>query len=441
MPRRSAFLIVAGAMGCSAIVLCIFVALLSGVSYYAAVISLSSSVDRIAYVDNDTNIQIINARGEQRVALTTDAMSSKRAYDFPTWSPDGRMVAFIGVDATQSEPEIRLYAAPAAGGNPVTVFQSDSQFPFYLYWSPDSQRIGFLAQSQDEMMLMLGQADGKADARKIETGAPFYWGWSPDSRTLLMHTGGSRRDSHDARLTLLRWQEASSTQTLKRGPAEFLAPQYSPDGSSILYAASNDSDDALYLADAQDGNARAIANYRGRIAFAWSPDGKKIASLVTPDDADLPHLGKISVSDAEGNHRKELVGEDALAFYWSPDSQRIAYLTLLPEDEQGCATCAPKLAAPLAQAQSLRMRWRIVNVSDSGARTLVTFAPTADFLSVLPYFDQYARSITFWSPDSRRLVYTQSEGRGNGSVWVADVTGSDKPLHVGDGTIAIWSWK
>ncbi len=443
MSERTSFIVVGTAIGCLVLLFCLGVAVLAGAIYLNNGVSLAQSVDRIAYVDNDLNIQVVDARGENRVALTTDASpSSPRVYIFPTWSPDSQHVAFVGISGPRNQREAVLYSAPASGGNLATVFKSASQFPFYLYWSPDSQSIGFLAQSDNELSLMLGRADGQEKARTLDTGSPLYWAWSPDSRTMLLHVGGSERDSRQARLALLRWQERDAPQRLSQIPAAFQAPQYSPDGAAMLYASPFDLDqDALYFADAQGANPQSIVTYRGRIAFAWSPEGKKIASIVTPEDADLPHLGPIYVSDGDGKNRTQLTNDDALGFYWSPDSRQIAYLTLPPPGQRQGAAPSPGLAAPMPQGRGLQLRWRVVDVADGQTRTLASFVPTDNFLFLLPYFDQYARSLTFWSPNSQHLVYTQREGEEDGSVWVVDVAGDPNPRRIGDGTLAAWSWK
>lgn len=135
--------------------------------------------------------------------------------------------------------------------------------------------------------------------------------------------------------------------------------------------------------------------------------------------------------------------EDCHEPQWSPDGKQIAYLSMLPPGSQGCGDCSrvPGLAAPLDQRSQIRMRWRIADVETGQARTLVTFAPTANFITLLPYFDQYARSLTFWSPDSKRFVYAQREAQGTGSVWVTEITENATPTKVGDGTLAVWSWK
>ncbi len=441
MSQKTPFLIVGGAIGCSVLLLCACIATIAGYPYLFP--PGGTAVDRIALVDNGSNIQIIDAQGEHRVALTTDASPTEpRTYLFPTWSPNSQRVAFVGVSGDSAAHTVALHTAPSAGGKPTTVFQSATQTPFYLYWSPDSQWIGFLAESESEMALLLARGDGQADARKLESGSPLYWAWSPDSRSLLLHVGGSARDSQSARLALVPRDGSGAAQALKQDPANFQAPHYAPDGSATLYAATNGStDDALFLADAQGNHARSIVTYSGTIAFAWSPDGKKIASLVTPEDAELPYLGPLSVSDAGGGNRQSLSNDEALAFYWSPDSQQIAYLTIVLPSDNSSSRENRNLAAPQPQSQDVQLRWRVVKLADKTIKTVATFVPTSDFLSLLPYFDQYSRSLTFWSPDSRQIVYTQSEGDSGGSVWVAQVAGAAKPRRIGDGTIAVWSWR
>ena len=443
MSNRNAFIAVGGALGCVVLLLCIGVAAFAGFSYSTAAIAVRT-VDRIAYVDNGMNIQITDPQGQHRVALTTDASdAAQKVYLFPTWSPDSQQIAFVGVSGDRDRREGVIHIAPVAGGNVKTVFKSESQFPFYLYWAPDSRRIGFLAQAENEMALMLGQTDGQGDARKLESGAPMYWAWSPDAQTMLLHVGGSSRDSGNARLALLRWQDGKTPQKFSDQPGAFQAPQFAPDGSAILYASSTSTDeDELFVANPQGTNAKSLLTFAGTIAFAWSPDSKRIASMVTPDDAELPMQGPIWVSDADGKNRKQITTEDALAFYWSPDSKQIAYLTIvMPGQSSGRSNNLPGLNIPQHQAETIHLRWNVVSSDGGKARTLATFVPTDNFISVLPFFDQYARSLTFWSPDSKHFVYTQSENDVDGGVWVADLDGGAAPHRVGDGTLAVWSWK
>lgn len=444
MSRRTSILAIGGALGCLSVFLCIAVAVLAGFVYYTNASALRS-VDRIAFVDNDQNIQIVDARGENHVTITSDAASSQRAYLFPTFSPNGQRLAFIEVTGGQADHSAAVRIAPTAGGNLTTAFESNSQIPFYLYWAPDSQRVGFLAQGENQLILMLAGADGKEEARELETGSPLYWSWSPDTKSLFLHVGGSSGDNQAAHLELLQWQGTGEAQKLPDAPAQFQAPHFSPDGSAILYAKTNSSgEDELFIADARGNDPQSIKRFSGSIAFAWSPDGKRVASIVTPENAELPVYGSLSVSDAKGQNEQALTSQQVLAFYWAPNSKQIAFLTFADSQNSGssCSDCpnAPDLVRATTQ-ESVRLRWQLADVESGQVITLVTFTPTDDFITLLPFFDQFARSITFWSPDSKHFVYAQAEGDSGGSVWVADLDAGTGPRKVGEGTLAVWSWK
>lgn len=471
MFKRSYWVAILGAAGCLVLLLCIGTTAFAGYFLYRNA-SSSLPINRIAYVDNNMDIQVVNPQGGQRVAITTDAAgSSNHAHLFPAWSLDSKHIAFISLSGDANQEEGSLDVAPTSGGHLTTIYKSQSDLPFYAYWSPDNQRLAFLTQNDQNQTLMLASADGKGGAQKLGDGSPLYWAWSPDGRTMLTHVGGTRSDSPDAHISLIFPQANQPPQDLS-APGSFMSPQFSPDGSAILYASSDGTGgDSLYRADSRGKNPQLIQSFSGQIAFAWSPDGNKIATLVTPADAQLPNQGPITVSDGNGKHPKQVVKEDALAFYWSPDSKQLAYLTIAsPDNKLGCASCEflgkeilravsnagagaalssqafgarpiHGLGAPLGQSQTVSLSWRVVDVPDGQPRTLAIFEPTDTFLAVLPFFDQYSRSLTFWSPDSRSFVYAKSENSTDGSVWVVDATAGSPPRRIADGTLAVWSWR
>ena len=441
-------LLLSGAVGCVLLLLCVSVtvAAIAGYMLLAPQLNASMPVNRIAIVDNDANIQIVDALGEHPVAVTTDAAgSSEFGYTAPTWSPDSQHLAFVGVGSDLAQNEIALYTAPLQERKQKPVFKSALQTPFYLYWSPDSQSIGFLASSNTDMAMLVASADGKSDAVQIDTGSPLYWAWSPDSKTMLTHIGGSAHQSRQARMNLRKRQSNETGQALTHRPASFQAPQYSADGSSILYATADGANgDALFIADAQDNNARRVADFEGTIGFAWSPNGKKIAYLVTPDDAPLPTFGPVWIVDSDGNNRKQITQEDTLGFFWSPNGENIAFLTAAPPGNlSDCQNCGSSRALniPSAQSQTIHLRWQVMNLASGSTHVLATFAPTRDLINVIPYFDQYARSLTFWSPDSTQFVYAKNEDDGTGTVWVANIDEKIAPRRIGNGVFAVWSWK
>jgi TolB protein len=399
-------------------------------------------VDRIAFVSTDGNLYLTDRDGESVEYLAVVGEGAALAH--PTWSPDGKQVAFVAQRETDAGIESILYAVSTVGGNSRKLYTSIDNPAFYLYWSPDSRYVSFLTQENSSLALRLAPADGSDVARVLERGAPFYWSWSPDGREMLMHIGGARRLSEDARLAILGDQPESTLDVWDDAPANFQAPAWSPDGSRLLYAGEDEGGrQALFVRQRQSGMVEKLANVSGLVRFNWSPDGRWIAfqQIGDPKIAPLGHVfvRGVGMSDQESEVR-QVSRDAAVAFFWSPDSQHLAILVpTLGEDLP--STRAGGLAAPLLQEQELLLRWWVVDVPDGEPRPVAAFRPTRSFLFVIPYFDQYAQSIRFWSPDGRYLVYSDRETPGQAGIWVADVAGQEPPRRLSEGILAVWSWQ
>ena len=60
----------------------------------------------------------------------------------------------------------------------------------------------------------------------------------------------------------------------------------------------------------------------------------------------------------------------------------------------------------------------------------------------LPFYDQFERSVTLWSPDSTRLVFAGESMAGDAGVWLhkTPMAGEDaQTFLIGDGAMALWS--
>ncbi len=72
---------------------------------------------------------------------------------------------------------------------------------------------------------------------------------------------------------------------------------------------------------------------------------------------------------------------------------------------------------------------------------IARFPPSRGMISVIPYFDQYHRSATIWSPDSRFVAFTALGADGAPGLYVAQADGNIKPRFLTQGDYAFWSWK
>jgi Tol biopolymer transport system component len=102
--------------------------------------------------------------GLRRVARARNAMR-------PTWSPDGRRVAFLDFDPTPSLNRWYVTVVPSAGSAPRRIGRATAEWT--LDWSPDGAR---LLWESEENRLIVGRADGRSRPRIVATGTLADWG-------------------------------------------------------------------------------------------------------------------------------------------------------------------------------------------------------------------------------------------------------------------------
>jgi Tol biopolymer transport system component len=390
--------------------------------------------NQIAFVGNDDNLWLVAPDGSELRRVTEDG----RGYRFPTWAPDGRRLAFLG--ANQSNSSV-LYISPTSSTEPVAVFNESNSAPFYLYWAPNSRSITFLTQESSGLaMRQIDTQDPDFD-RTLARGAPFYWVWSPESDKMLMHVGGSRATSEEAHISLVENQPEAKRIELDLAPGSFQAPVWSSDANFIYYiAADGEGQESIYRTNARTLSQDVVAKLGGLAAhMVLSPDDRHIAYLQLEGDTRAP-FGKAYLAGPESESPKLLMEDPVASLYWSPDGSKLALLSL-SRNQDGPTAKIGGLASPLPQRRLL-LRWWIYDVETGELEPLVSFNPTPSFLQTVPFFDQYHLSLTFWSPDSRYFVVAKgSDGDEGGSVWVIDTTGRTQPQEIGSGTLAVWSWQ
>ena len=387
-------------------------------------------VNRIAYQGTDGNIYTIAPDGSDARPLTTDGEGGEQAQRInrsPTWSPDGRQVAFVKVSLSGSGLQSSLQAAAVDTGAVETLHAASGSGPFYLYWAPDSRQLAFLEAVGQNIALRLGRL-GQTQAQELGRGSPFYYDWAPDSQRLLFHVDGVK-PAPSARVSLFQPGQMEAPP-LSSNPALFLAPDWSPDGQWLVYARRAEQNlDEVVIANADGSNPRPLLTYRGLVSFAWSPRSDQLAYIITasPEAQGLGQIafGPLAVTDPTGANPRTLSQDDVLAFFWSPDGASIATLTLFDDPQTG----------------DTLLRWNVVDVASGDAHEVVTFNPSEEFVSLIPFFDQYARSLRVWSPDSRSLVYAVDEGGDQYGVYVVDVAPGSQPRRLADGVTAGWSWR
>ncbi len=219
---------------------------------------------RVAWVFGASGVQntltLTDRAGNDRALYTHQGISS------PSWSPDGKSIAYIGMDNNFGTQFI--YVVPVDGGTPQRFFAARTD-------KPESFR---------------GLAWGKTHLLFVSnyTGQHEIWRLNADGSGPLQLTNDKRENG---------------------------SPAWSPDGTRFAYySRQTDGSYQIMVANADGTNARKLTNAGNNFTPSWSPDGNWIAFASTRG-------GRLDVyiMDKNGNNARPLtgdVGESQLPGSW-----------------------------------------------------------------------------------------------------------------------------
>jgi Tol biopolymer transport system component len=213
----------------------------------------------------------------------------------------------------------------------------------------------------------------------------------------------------------------------------FQSPAISPNGRDLAYVSRNPQGFALRVRAVNGSTDRLISMGSGEAYFAFSRDGRRIAYLEATRTAPVP-LGRLSIFDLSDNGSQSIVREGpVLAFFWAPNGRQLAFM--IPETGSD--------VDPLFLRGENVLTIRLMGWEAKTGRTwtIARFPISGGFMSILPFFDQYHRSATIWSPDSRSLVFTAYAADGTSGLFVARADGRGRPRFLVSGDFAFWSWR
>ena len=231
----------------------------------------------------------VDVRGQERNRLTQAA----GLVNHPSWSPDGKQIAFvahIGDFSTlplnqyhyptsyyQKIAKIALIAADGSESLEGEFRRIGSTGRVALYppvWSPDGQRLAYLAYEGEEypfdIALYVVGLDGSALTRIGQATAPATW--SPDGKEIAFA-------SLDGETPVIRRVRPGGTglHTIWRAkPGNAATPisqiVWSPEGSALLFVSGS-----VYVVGTDGDGLRCLATSWPSTVAAWSPDGAKVA--------------------------------------------------------------------------------------------------------------------------------------------------------------------
>ena len=252
---------------------------------------------------------------EEQTPAPATRLTVHNAFDsVPTWSPDGRRIAF----GSDRDGNWDIYVMNADGSGVARLTDNDA-VDSSPAWSPDGRRIAFVSPRDGNLDIYVMNADGSGVTRLTHNDAyDWYPAWSPDGRRIAFD---SDRDGN-REIYVMNADGSGVTRLTYNGAVDGF-PAWSPDSRRIAFVSERDGNWDIYVMNADgSGVTRLTYNEADDWLPAWSPDGRRIA-FVSVRDGNL----EIYVMNADGSGVTRLTYNDAHDSFpeWSPDGRQIAF--------------------------------------------------------------------------------------------------------------------
>ena len=359
----------------------------------------------------------------------------------PTWSPDGRSIAYTAEAGTVR----RIFLRGLAGedGTPLTSGAFDDIQPA---WSPDGKTIVFVRAREAGRRLepgdVFGQYDGgdvwavdvatRRESRLVENA--YNPSFSPDGRRLAIDASwaGPRR----IWITDPRGRNPRQATTDDSEAIQHLRPRWSPDGNRIVFQSTERTKSDVRVVTLATGDLVAVtSDLYQNIQPAWGPSGQFV--YFTSNRTGAVNLWRVAVPP--GGKQSSVfqqvttgAGQDVEAAP-AADGRRLAFAVLrqnadlweLPLDPTTGRAAGPPREVVATNREDSRGAWspdgRSIAFNSDRARTMnlwlhslgdgttrpLTSGPGGDFQPA-------------WSPDGRSLAFFSSRA-GDADIWTLDV--------------------
>jgi Tol biopolymer transport system component len=336
---------------------------------------------RIAFIsewEGDPEVYLMDLHGEHLQRLTDDPGQDS----YPTWSPDGRRLAYIHLGDNNGDGEITL-----EDGTLLRVIDLES--------------------SKDQTMASF-------------SGLAFALQWAPQGDRLLLgvveDTDGNGELEPGTDHGVLRAISIASSQAviLTSDAVPFYQASWSPGAEQVAFA-TGPQPFTLCTVDSHGGQPRCLIDGVGQ-ALAWAPDGQSIAYAQTSSlGAELVTI-PVEPSD-EATPVPTPLADKSLPVYliahivWSPRGDKLAYVA--------GGTEGPK----------------DIFILDIAAGTMSQLSKQID--------GDVGGMSPSWSPDGKYLAFSAQEGDENSvsDIYVATVGGGVNRLRVGTGNSYLPAWR
>jgi dipeptidyl aminopeptidase/acylaminoacyl peptidase len=220
-----------------------------------------------------------NAQVEPR-SLTIEKLYMTRQVGRPTWSPDGKSIAFISNLSGRNN----LWLVPAEGGWPVQLTVSD-QRQTAPAWSPDGKWIAYQSDydgdEQWDIFLVSPKTGKVVNLTQTREIAELNPTWSPDGRYLAYEVKPKTSAAYEIDIYDMVLREVKHLTTSTPQDKRNMIPIWSKDGAYIVYTQeqAKGTDSNIFIVHVATGKSTLLTPHESEhLYFAndVSPDGQRV---------------------------------------------------------------------------------------------------------------------------------------------------------------------
>jgi Tol biopolymer transport system component/DNA-binding winged helix-turn-helix (wHTH) protein len=299
-------------------------------------ISLSPDSTRVAFVHDDRSrgesaLLVVNVDGAEERKLTA-RMLPDRLWS-PAWSPDGRVIACVAANLSESGHRVSLIEVRVEDGVERQIGSQSWRGILYLAWLPDSSGLVMTAREETSSLYQIWQlARVGGAARKITNDLNNYWHISFLSSLNALAAVQTNRVSSiwvapEGNGTGLFGApsgfviDTTSARPITSGAGRYYGLSWTPDDHLVYSSTTSGNSDIWIMGRDGAGQRQLTFDPQSDVAPSVSPDGRYVVFV-----SDRTGSSQIWRMDLEGGNLKQLTR--GIGGYWphcSPDGQWVVY--------------------------------------------------------------------------------------------------------------------